>query len=227
MARKTDRKRDFFWLSFSDLMTSLFFIMLVLFVVVYSSQNTVISELNSAKKELSVRISDYERVQRLEAHMKRLRDNPAFVYIERCKKFVVKDLIGVEIFNPNESVIKSEFVEPALNAGRQLDMFLSKLNEDKDLSFIVVIEGNMANTFDYKIDANWDVGYKISYERALALYLLWQWNGIDLRKYNTEIIISGSGFNGICRESPQREAYNKRFTIQIYPKIGDLGHKSE
>ena len=60
--------------------------------------------------------------------------------------------------------------------------------------------------------------YKLSYERALALYLRWKTIGIDLRRYNTEIIIAGSGFNGINRDNI-KEDNNKRFIIQIIPKI--------
>lgn len=60
--------------------------------------------------------------------------------------------------------------------------------------------------------------YKLSYERALALYLRWKAIGIDLRRYNTEIIIAGSGFNGINRDNI-KEDNNKRFIIQIIPKI--------
>ena len=41
---------------------------------------------------------------------------------------------------------------------------------------------------------------------------------LDLRKYNTEIIIAGSGFNGNNRDNKVEEN-NKRFIIQIIPKI--------
>ena len=40
----------------------------------------------------------------------------------------------------------------------------------------------------------------------------------DIRKYNTEVIIAGSGFNGINRDTII-EDNNKRFIIQIIPKI--------
>lgn len=42
--------------------------------------------------------------------------------------------------------------------------------------------------------------------------------GINLRQYNMEIIIAGSGFNGINRDKTVEEN-NKRFVIQIIPKI--------
>ena len=75
----------------------------------------------------------------------------------------------------------------------------------------------MANRFDKSINSNSEWGYKMSYERALAVYELWQNNNIDLRKYNTEVLICGSGYNGLDRDD--FEDNNKRFTIQIIPKI--------
>ena len=40
----------------------------------------------------------------------------------------------------------------------------------------------------------------------------------NFRKYNTEVILAGSGFNGINRDT-RAEDYNKRFVLQIIPKI--------
>lgn len=60
--------------------------------------------------------------------------------------------------------------------------------------------------------------YWLSYKRALALYNKWRSQGLNLRDYNTEIIIAGSGFNGINRDN-RVEDNNKRFIIQIIPKV--------
>ena len=51
MSRKKKSRESVFWLSYSDLMTSLFFVMLVLFVLVYSMQNRVIKDLEKVKSE--------------------------------------------------------------------------------------------------------------------------------------------------------------------------------
>lgn len=60
--------------------------------------------------------------------------------------------------------------------------------------------------------------YSLSYNRALALYNRWLEKGLSLCKYNTEIIIARSGFNGNNRDD-MNEDNNKRFFIQIVPKI--------
>ena len=93
---------------------------------------------------------------------------------------------------------------------------LKKLHRDNpDLGYVLVIEGNAANSWDKKYNKDDNYGYTLSYGRALAVYKHWLRKGIDLRKYNTEILIAGSGFNGLYRDKV--EDNNKRFTIQIIP----------
>jgi hypothetical protein len=48
---------------------------------------------------------------------------------------------------------------------------------------------------------------------------LWISNNVNFRKSNVEVLISGSGFNGLCRED--NETNNKRFSIQIIPKVSN------
>lgn len=71
-------------------------------------------------------------------------------------------------------------------------------------------------------------GYNKSYERSLEVNNLWVINNINLRKNNVEVLISGSSYNGRCRENRNNgsyrdnkdvEAYNIRFSIQIIPKV--------
>jgi hypothetical protein len=210
MSNKAEKKKDFFWLSFADVMTSLFFVMLVLFVLVYSMQNKLIGDLRVSKKA-------YERILAIENQLDRLQENPSFQYLPECRKYVVKSLTGQEIFLPNESVIKPEFISTTIKAGNDIQEFLKILSKNEGQSYILILEGNMANTYDMRINPESIWGYKISYERAHAVYELWRKNGINLRDYNTEVIISGSGFTGVCREPIEEN--NKRFSIQILPKI--------
>ncbi|MET6989145.1 hypothetical protein [Sediminicola arcticus] len=207
------KKTDIFWVSFSDLMTTLFFIMLVLFVltVVYLKieQNKIIAE----KDEL-------EKIVRLEEQFKPLQLDGSFYYLEECKKFVAKDLLGKEIFERNKTQILDEYVEPTLGVGRKLEKFLNDLElKNPDFSYLLVIEGNMGNSYDMKFSEDDSFGYKRSYERALAVYNLWISNNVNFRKSNVEVLISGSGFNGLCRED--NETNNKRFSIQIIPKVSN------
>lgn len=219
------KKNNIFWISFSDLMTSLFFVMLVLFVLTVASLNlkmkeneALIDSLRKAQKELTIENKRLKKITQIEKQFKPLEQSGKFYYLPKCKKYIVKDLMGIEIFKPNETVIKKQYINSTINAGNIIRDFLIKLNKDNpELSYLLVIEGNMANTFDKRISKDYNWGYTTSYERALAVYNLWKNNNIDFRKYNVEVLLCGSGFNGLCRDNVEEN--NKRFSIQIIPKV--------
>lgn len=223
-----NKKESFFWTSYSDLMTSLFFIMLVLFVLsmVIVKQNArkaneeIAHVLDSVQNSLdSVKVSNEQltRILKIDEQFKPLQESGLFKYYPDTRKFVAKDLIGHEIFNPNEVIIKPEFREKTLEVGRVLDNLLRELTKNKEFNYQVVIEGNMANTWDYRYYMDNVDSYIASYKRALAVYQLWNDNEIQLRKYGVEVLICGSGLNGLDRD--KIEENNKRFSIQIIPKV--------
>ncbi|MDR2424947.1 MAG: hypothetical protein LBD59_09530 [Prevotellaceae bacterium] len=212
-----NKKESFFWASYSDLMTSLFFVMLALFVLTVALQHSKI-------EQQAVTIDTLERLTQIDRQFEPLVKSGAFVYYSKSKKFVAKDLIGHEIFDPNKTEILPQFEAPTIAVGKAIDSLLKQLPQDSSkISYQLVIEGNVANKWDKSIDQDETKGYKISYERALAVYLLWLAHGIDLRSYNTEILICGSGFNGMDRDSTEEN--NKRFSIQIIPKISSPKEK--
>lgn len=205
------KRESFFWTSYSDLMTSLFFVMLVLFVL-------AIAVLRNSMAKTEMELANAKRLLQIDKQFQPLVQSGSFVYYEATRKFVAKDFLGVEIFLPNETVILPKYTNKVVAIGKEIEILLKTLSEENpDFSYLMILEGNMANTYDHRISRDNNNGYKISYERALAVYQLWQRKGIDLRKYNTEVQICGSGFNGIDRDKV--EDNNKRFTIQILPKI--------
>ena len=221
MAR--EKYKDSFWLSYSDLMTSLFFIMLVLFVVCIGKMKYDNASLENERNQANAEKEQLERILQLDAQFEELSKSSALQYVEEKKMFVAKDFIGIEIFNPLDDTIKPEFMETVDAVGQSLQEVVKRLHEkNPDLTFQLVIEGNAAipwqqlQNHSYNPDNVWM--YELSYHRALALYRRWLSKGIDLRKYNTEVIIAGSGFNGINRDTKVEEN-NKRFVIQIIPKI--------
>jgi hypothetical protein len=215
-----NKKESFFWTSYSDLMTSMFFVMLVLFVLTIALLNKSINKQEEIIKKQEIKIEQLERIAQIDKQFEPLVTSGEFRYFPKSKKFVAKDLIGHEIFKPEKTEILPEFIAPTLRVGKVVETLLKKLSmENQDFSYQLVIEGNMANDWATSRrkskDDPW--GYKTSYERALAVYLLWEKNDIDLRRYNAEILICGSGFNGLDRD--EIEDNNKRFSIQIIPKI--------
>ena len=116
-----------------------------------------------------------------------------------------------------------EYVATVDSVGLQLVQLVKKLHDaNPNIDFQLVIEGNAAIPWQKLRAGKYNKDdiemYKLSYRRALALYQHWKIKGIDLRGYNTEVIIAGSGFNGINRDM-QKEDNNKRFIIQIIPKV--------
>lgn len=216
-----NNKKALFWTSYSDLMTSLFFAILVLFVVVVVAMGAVNRQLQAALTRSKATNEQLNKILSLQDQFKTLSTSSSLQYDEQKRAFYARDFVGIEIFNPNEDVIKEEYLETVKKVGEDLKQLIDSLRvNNKDSKYLLVIEGTAAipyralkaKTFN---PDNKDM-YELSYRRALALYN--EWKHLNFRESNTEIIIAGSGFNGINRDEIV-EDNNKRFVIQIIPKI--------
>jgi len=214
-------KKSLFWTSYSDLMTSLFFAMLVLFVVVVVAMGTVNKQLKDALNRAEITIEQQNQVLRLQEQFQTLANSTSLDYDEEKRMFYAKDFVGIEIFEPNQADIKAEYIEKVDKVGFDIKNIIDSLNKTSNsFKYQLVIEGTAAIPYKAKMAGtyskdNYDM-YILSYRRALALYKRWQ--HLDFRSSNTEVIIAGSGFNGINRDN-RIEDNNKRFVIQILPKI--------
>lgn len=242
MSKKGDSTS--FWVGYGDLMTSLFFVMLILFVVCLSHHlsRPIVSavefarlrqELKNKTKELERKTialdeamttkRQLERILQIDEQFKGLETSSELYYDAEKKVFVAKDFIGIEIFDAHTATIKPEYHSAVARVGFALQGLLKELyQQNPELRFLLVIEGNAAIPWRLLKSQTYNPDneqmYHLSYDRALALYMYWRRCGIDLRRYNTEIIIAGSGFNGINRDNNVEEN-NKRFMIQIVPKV--------
>ena len=232
----------FFWISYSDLMTSMFFIMLILFAIISTrymrlngnSEDLIskVEKLEAENKDLKrdrvklegelnaalATLEQQKRIIDIDKQFKPLKESESFIYDEQANKYIAKDFIGIEIFDPNKSTILPQYLAKTMKIEKEMESILKKLHrENPDFGYVLVIEGNAANSWDKRFDKDDNYGYTLSYSRALAVYKLWLNGGINLRRYNTEILIAGSGFNGLFRD--KIEDNNKRFTIQIIPKV--------
>lgn len=214
-------KKSLFWTSYSDLMTSLFFAMLVLFVVVVVAMGRVNMHIKKALNSAEITIEQQNQVLKLQEQFQTLAGSTSLDYDEEKRMFYAKDFVGIEIFQPNEAEIKQEFINKVDEVGADIKNIINSLNKaNSNFKYQLVIEGTAAIPYKelragtYNKD-NYEM-YLLSYRRALALYKRWQ--HLNFRESNTEIIIAGSGFNGINRDKVL-EDNNKRFVIQIIPKI--------
>lgn len=214
-----DTRQDSFWTSYADLMTSLFFIMLVLFVICMIQVGRKNIALGEALGEAEVTIKQQEQLLQMEEQFKLLSNSTCLGYDSEKRMFYAKDLVGIEIFDPDEDNIKDEYIDTVDKIGQDLIAILKELGKN-NFSYQLVIEGTAAipwnNLQNNSFNPDSRYAYELSYHRALALYNAWR--RYDFRQYNTEIIIAGSGFNGINRDNLVEEN-NKRFIIQIIPKV--------
>lgn len=224
----TNNKKALFWTSYSDLMTSLFFAVLALFVVVVVAMGAVNRQVQEAKEKLEKALIDanatneqLNQILRLQDQFNTLTTSSSLKYDEQKRMFYAKDFVGIEIFEPNKDIIKDEYVETVNRVGKDIKELIESLKaNNKDFKYQLVIEGTAAIPYRELKAGTFNpdnVGmYELSYRRALALYN--KWKHLNFRESNTEIIIAGSGFNGINRDKIV-EDNNKRFVIQIIPMI--------
>lgn len=215
--------KNIFWVSYSDLMTSLFFIMLVLFVVTVGylkiKQKDLVQmteDLGVIKDSLLVSNQEKDQLLNLEKQFEQLSESGDFKIIG--EKYYYDELMGRTIFRSESTVFHPDFdISIIDDAGKKLSAFLETL--DDDLKYLLIIEGNAARKVSNPQLTPIDdpTGYELSYKRALAIYERWVEMGINLRKNNVEVLICGSGFNGISRD--KNEDNNKRIVIQIIPKV--------
>ena len=208
MAKSNEKKRDFFWLSYSDLMTSLFFVMLVLFVLVYTMQNKMIGELGKKGREL-------DRIKEIEKTVNNI-DTAYFKYDEENKKHILNMQFGFPKGSYDISKIVPDKRDDLLRAGDVIKQLILKYPEEENIKYLIVVEGQASKD-------NWIGNDDLSYHRAQSLIKFWELNDVGLDKLkNCEIIVAGSGEKGIPRTQPDIGSANQRFLITIVPKIGQM-----
>lgn len=217
-------RRDFFWPSYVDLMTALFLVMLVLFVLSYKRFQDKQASLEQAKAKLEVQLKEKKKIDEIRAALKRLEDPRYFVYNQRYKRYELN--FPVE-FQAQRYDLPVEARQPLIQAGRFLLRQMQALDRADNVQYLVVVEGRAAKnpTLPDTDPRNLDGAAvrQLSYNRAMEVIRLWESAGLRFPA-NLELVAAGSGFKGVGRYTGfSEEAKNKRFIIQIQPKIGSLG----
>ena len=199
----TQKKESFFWTSYSDLMTSLFFIMLVLFILVIVLLH----------KRMEATEMQLEEIRKVEESTKDL-SKDFFVYHPEYKKYVLNISVAYPIGESDITKMdvpnKEKCLENLFWAGKEIQTFLENHKENK---YILIIEGQASKD-------SFSQNYELSYKRALGLLRYW----MKERKLNfgdnCEIQISGSGDGKLNTHSMRetQEMLNQRFLIHILPK---------
>lgn len=211
MAKK---EKSLFWASYADLMTSLFFVMLVLFIgaiVVLDQERREFKgmyETSKKEKEILDQINDATKNI----------DSTYFEYKEEFKKHKLK--ISVNYGNDVDQIetLPELTQKQLLAAGVKLRDFVQETtSQNPNIQYLLIIEGQASKIGPEAIN------YPLSYRRAYGLKQFWENNGIKFTATNCEVLICGSGDGrqsgtGLMRE--KTEKLNQRFLIHILPKPG-------
>ena len=192
-------KTDFFWPSYTDLMTSLFFVMLLLFVLVYIKQH---QQIDNLEQKLAI-------IDAVEENLKPLKsDSELFVYEEKYKRFKlafdVRFRTDKFAIRPGELKDYESTVSNIDKAGINLKLIIARLKEAKqtnpklkNISYILVIAGYASQTGEEFHN------YELSYNRALSLRNHWKASGIDFEDPSyqdlIDLQISGNGWSANTR----------------------------
>ena len=236
------KKNGSFWPSYVDIMTTLFAITLVLFAVSFS-------RFKIKEKQLQLLVNEYEDIINVYSTVGSIDSTKYFGYNEQYLKhlFTVDveyqqkeyqiDKLKLDLIDQDKASNKRDSILEAGRIIQQTIMSLEASDSHKyNIKFLVVIEGQ-ASRVRYDTD-DYHNNYTLSYLRAQFLNKFWKDNGIDISSIpRCELIISGSGEDGVPRVSPSilnpitseereqwiaEESKNQRFLIHIVPVIGNI-----
>jgi predicted Holliday junction resolvase-like endonuclease len=213
------KKDNLFWIGYSDLMTSMFFIMLVLFV---TATGYLQLQKKASEEQKKATEEQLKKIEELQTAVKQLPEK-YFEYQPQYKRFKLNKQIQ---FARGDAKIDARYNDYLIEVGNSINQLINDLKSNEsynkfDIKYLVVIEG-MASKDNYPLN------FELSYARAFSLYKLWLYNLGDKVIFNPnycEIQIAGSGTRGIREFSGSYEYKNQQFLIHIVPKIGKILEK--
>lgn len=196
------KQNSYFWTSYSDLMTSLFFIMLVMFAL-----TTITLKKNSEATE-----RELENIKRIEESTRDL-IGEYFEYKDDDEKFVLKVKCNFPRGEYALTHIDNDTRDKLAAAGKEIENFFVK---HRDNQYLLIIEGQASYDNDRMTWSN----YELSFKRAAALAVFWQVNcKLNFgRKCELQIAGSGDGRFNPNTSREEDEVLNQRFLIYIIPK---------
>ena len=200
------KKESFFWTSYSDMMTSLFFIMLVLFVLA----------IGLLAHSLVAKQSELDNIKKIQQSTEELNSNGDFEYNKKYKKYVLK----VPVFFP-ETKSDFKYLKPDVlkSLDRVGDELVNFFKRHKGNEYLLIIEGLASRNSIKQMDLN----YEYSFLRAKNLMKFWLMEKHKDFGSNCEVQIAGSGdgrlnVNILSAHNNPYSKENQRFLIYIIPK---------
>lgn len=246
------KKKSHFWASYADLMTSLFFLMVILFIIcIVELRNIGITpgdlarlryELDSVKaanatlgislKEKKVHLDSItylvnatqEQIDKVNEINEATEnlDPNYFVYDPLHKKHKLNFDVKFKIEDDNIANISWIEREKLLSVGKALQTFIDSASINNPQVQYLLIVEGQASRDGME---QMDYNYDLSFRRAKSLKKYWDSNGILFDAGNCEVLISGSGdgrLSGTGLMRESEETANQRFLIHILPKPGQI-----
>lgn len=193
-------------------MTSLFFIMLVLFVIT----------IGYLQFQLATTKSELKKIKEIQTATQNL-PKEYFTYQKKYKRFNLKEKIDFKEYE--HRITDANDIKYLKSVGNSIKKLVDSLRESDikkglDIKYQVVIEGMASKDNYYR-------NFELSYERALSVYKLWKKNNIVFDPEECEIQIAGSGTDGVREFSGKEEKRNQQILIHIVPKIGEIDNETE
>lgn len=214
-------KRSLFWASYADLMTSLFFIMLTLFV---ASSLLLKKQSDDWQNKYNQSEEEKSQLERINNVVKDL-DPSYFEYVDTYKKSKLIIPVNFQVNKSDIMGLPTETRAKLLRAGKALQSYVWETSKKyPGVQYLLIIEGQASRL------GGTDHNYILSYERAYGLKKFWEANDITFDALNCEVLIGGSGDGiqsgtGLMRENI--ESLNQRFLIHILPKPGYVNNKED
>lgn len=220
-----------YWMNYTDLLTGLAVIFMLLAVLYWNEYNESKGEINDLSNKLKMSEKQRSLLNLIDTSLKALeKESNLFKYNAKYKRYELN--IDIE-FAPEKSIIPPKNIKELVQAGKDLHKFIENLNTDLkkkglNIDFAVIIEGRAAK-YNNKGSAarneeannkSRDAVKKLSFERAYALQKLWNTNDILKKIPYCDVLVVGNGFDGMGRYA--NEDKNKTFIIQIIPKFKDI-----
>ncbi len=201
------KKESFFWTSYSDLMTSLFFVMLVLFVLVIVLLHNKMETTEQQLREIKEVVNSTKDLE-----------GKYFAYRSDYKKYILNIKCSFPVDKYEIAELDSRTLNKLELAGGEVAAFL---NKHKNNQYLVIIEGRASRNSEKQMLRN----YNLSFQRAVSLRLFWKDRNINFGN-NCELQIASSGdgrLNVNTMRETEKDDYhpnpdNQRFLIYIIPK---------
>ena len=137
MAKK--KKESFFWTSYSDLMTNLFFVMLMLFILAIALLHREVVKIG---RERDATAEQLKKIEELEKSIENI-DAKYFEYVNEYKRHTLKNVnVSFRVSSSDINDISEADREKLLNAGKAIQEFLRNAKKEiPQAEYLLIVEG--------------------------------------------------------------------------------------